>query len=108
MALPWPHSTPTLPRPVPTVPRSTPAGRTASLTAAAGRVGTAARRNPLLVRLGALATDPVTALVVMLLGLALLFVFPMVGLPFVALVVLPAVVYHLQSERRTNLRRPRR
>lgn len=106
MALPWPHSTPTLPRPVPAVPA--PAGRTASLTGVAERAGTAARRHPALVRLGALAASPVTALVVMLVGLALLFVLPMVGLPFVALVVLPAVVYHLQSERRSNLRRPRR
>jgi hypothetical protein len=108
MALPWPHSTPTLPRPVPAAPHPAPAGRTASLAGVVDRVGTAARRHPALVRLGALATSPVTALVVMLVGLALLFVLPMVGLPFVALVVLPTVVYHLQSERRTNLRRPRR
>ena len=108
MALPWPHSTPTLPRPVPAVPRPAPAGRTANLTGVVQGAGAAARRHPALVRLGALATNPVTALVVMLLGLALLFVMPMVGLPFVALVVLPAVIYHLQSERRTTLVRPRR
>jgi hypothetical protein len=43
----------------------------------------------------------------MLLGLALLFVLPLVGLPFVAVVVLPAVIYHLRAERRTALRRTR-
>ncbi|GAA4888234.1 hypothetical protein [Actinomycetospora straminea] len=100
MALPWPHSTPTLPRPVPA---PSPAARAAALT---DRVGTAARRHPALVRLGEIATSPLTALVVMLLGLALLFVLPTVGLPFVALVVLPAVVFHLRPERRTALRRP--
>ncbi|MFC5140986.1 hypothetical protein ACFPK1_22310 [Actinomycetospora rhizophila] len=99
MALPWPNTAPTLPRPVPAAPRPTPAG-------VAGRVGTAARRHPSLVRLGEIATNPLTALVVMLVGLALLFVLPLVGLPFVAVVVLPAVVYHLRPERRTALRRP--
>ncbi|PVZ09008.1 hypothetical protein [Actinomycetospora cinnamomea] len=107
MALPWPHSTPTLPRPVPAVSQAAPArpsGAEASLTT---RVITAARSNPTLVRLGAGATSPVTALVVMLLGLALLFVLPMVGLPFVALVVLPAVVHQLRPENRALLRRRR-
>lgn len=99
MALPWPNTAPTLPRPVPAAPRPTPTG-------VVGRVGSAARQHPRLVRLGAIATNPLTALIVMLLGLALLFVMPMVGLPFVAVVVLPAVVYHLRPERRTALRRP--
>ena len=103
MALPWPHSTPTLPRPVPAPNPAGPAARAAAFTE---RVGTAARRHHALVRLGEIATSPLTALVVMLLGLALLFVLPTVGLPFVALVVLPAVVFHLRPERRTALRRP--
>jgi hypothetical protein len=103
MALPWPHSTPTLPRPVSAVPRTAPTD-SAGL---AERVTAAARRNPALVRLGALAANPLTALVVMLIGLALLFVLPLVGLPFVAVVVLPAVIFHLRPERRTALRRPR-
>ncbi|MEJ2889091.1 hypothetical protein [Actinomycetospora aeridis] len=99
MALPWPNTAPTLPRPVPAATRPAPTGLV-------DRVGTAARRSPRLVRLGALATNPLTALIVMLLGLALLFVLPLVGLPFVAVVVLPAVIYHLRPERRTALRRP--
>jgi hypothetical protein len=103
MALPWPHSTPTLPRPVPAVPRTAPADS----TGLAERVTAAARRNPAVLRLGALAANPLTALVVMLIGLALLFVLPLVGLPFVAVVVLPAVIFHLRPERRTALRRPR-
>jgi hypothetical protein len=103
MALPWPHSTPTLPRPLSAVTRTAPAD-SAGL---AERVTAAARRSPALVRLGAIAAHPLTALVVMLIGLALLFVLPLVGLPFVAVVVLPAVVFHLRPERRTALRRPR-
>lgn len=103
MALPWPHSTPTLPRPVSSVPRTV-AAYSAGL---AERVIAAARVNPAVVRLGTIAADPLTALVVMLIGLALLFVLPLVGLPFVAVVVLPAVVFHLRPERRTALRRPR-
>jgi hypothetical protein len=106
MALPWPHSTPTLPRPVSAVPRTAPA-RPADAAGFAERLTTAARRQPALVRLGTLATNPLTALVVMLVGLALLFVLPLVGLPFVAVVVLPAVIFHLRPERRTALRRPR-
>jgi hypothetical protein len=102
MALPWPHSTPTLPRPVP----APAAARTTGRTGAINRLGAAARRSPRLAALGAFATNPLTALVVMLVGLALLFVLPLVGLPFVAVVVLPAVVYHLRPERRTALRRP--
>jgi hypothetical protein len=102
MALPWPNTAPTLPRPVPAATRPAPAGSAGLVD----RVGTAARRSPRLARLGALATHPLTALVVMLLGLALLFVLPLVGLPFVAVVVLPAVIYHLRPERRTALRRP--
>jgi hypothetical protein len=110
MALPWPHSTPTLPRPVaaparPGTPAPTRLARRGAALAA--RLGAAARRQPLLVRLGAVATAPLTALIVMLVGLALLFALPPVGLPFVAVVVLPAVVYHLRAERRTALRRPR-
>lgn len=94
MALPWPHGTPTLPRSVGAVTPVATASRTATAT-----------RPPLVARAVALVTAPTTALVVMLVGLALLFVLPLVGLPFVALVVLPAVVYHLRAERRTALRR---
>jgi hypothetical protein len=99
MALPWPHGTPTLPRPV----------RAVSATAAptAERERTTGSRPALLTRIEAVVTAPTTALVVMLLGLALLFVLPLVGLPFVAVVVLPAVIYHLGAERRTALRRTR-
>ncbi|HEY2221663.1 hypothetical protein [Actinomycetospora sp.] len=61
-----------------------------------------------LVRARHLATSPVTALVVMALGLLGLFVLPMVGLPFVALVVLPVVVYQLRAEQRRALRLGRR
>ncbi|CAA9251013.1 MAG: hypothetical protein AVDCRST_MAG54-1983 [uncultured Actinomycetospora sp.] len=104
MALPWPHSTPTLPRPVSAVPRT---ARPAGSAGLAERVTTAARRHPALARVRALATNPLTALVVMLTGLALLFVLPLVGLPFVAVLVLPAVIFHLRPERRTALRRPR-
>jgi hypothetical protein len=106
MALPWPHSTPTLPRPVAAVPQAAPTSTASTAALLVARVTTAARTNPTLVRLGAIATSPLTALVVMLLGLALLFVLPMLGLPFVAVVVLPTVVYHLRAERRTQLRRP--
>jgi hypothetical protein len=105
MALPWPHTTPTLPRPVPAVPHATPAP--ADAAGLVERVTAAARSHPALVRLGELAAHPLTALVVMLIGLALLFVLPLVGLPFVAVVVLPAVIYQLRPERRTALRRPR-
>lgn len=90
MALPWPHGLPTMP--VPTV-RPAPAP------------SAAARRDRLdLDRLRTIALAPVTTLVVMLLGLALLFVVPWIGLPFVALVVLPAVVFQLRAERRPYLR----
>lgn len=106
MALPWPHSAPTLPRPVPAAPHPAPAGPAARVANLADRVGRSARTRPALVRLGAVAAHPLTALVVMLLGLTLLFVLPPLGLPFVALVVLPAVVFHLRPERRTALRRP--
>jgi hypothetical protein len=68
-----------------------------------------ARQTPeALVRARHLATSPVTALVVMALGLLGLFVLPMVGLPFVALVVLPVVVYQLRAEQRRTLRLGRR
>lgn len=91
MALPWPQNTPTLPR--------------------IASVGTAERSRTTrldLTRLRAVATSPVTALVVMVLGLVGLFALPTVGLPFVALVVLPVVVHQLRAEQRQNLRRPRR
>ena len=89
MALPWPHGLPTIP--VPTV-------RTGPATPAA-------RRSRLdLERVRAIALSPIITLVAMLLGLALLFVVPLVGLPFVALVVLPGVVFQLRAERRPYLR----
>jgi hypothetical protein len=70
---------------------------------------TTARSTPeWLVRARELATSPVTALVVMLLGLVGLFALPMVGLPFVALVVLPVVIYQLRAEQRRHLRLGRR
>ncbi len=97
MALPWPHGTPTLPRPV----------RAVAPTATSTADRTTATRSALVARVEAVATAPMTALVVMLVGLALLFVLPPVGLPFVALVVLPAVIYQLRAERRTALRRSR-
>lgn len=103
MAMPWPNSAPTLPRSVPAV--SSADARTTSGTAA--RLRAAAVSSRLVTRAIALAAAPVTALLVMFVGLALLFVLPPVGLPFVAVVVLPAVVYHLRAERRTALRRPR-
>ena len=108
MALPWPHSTPTLTRPVSAVPHPAAARSSAPATGLVERITTTARRHPALVRLGEIATHPLTALVVMLIGLALLFVLPLVGLPFVAVVVLPAVIFHLRPERRTALRRPLR
>lgn len=104
MALPWPNSAPTLPRPVPAAPGPA-SSRPAGVAGLVSRTADAARRNPRLVQLHDLAVSPVTALVVMLVGLALLFVLPLVGLPFVAVVVLPAVIYHLQPEHRTALRR---
>lgn len=92
MALPWPHNTPTLPR-----------------IALSERPSSAPVTVPaLLERAREIASSPVTALVVMVLGLAALFVLPMVGLPFVALVVLPVVVHQLRAEQRHNLRRARR
>ncbi|MFC5062272.1 hypothetical protein [Actinomycetospora atypica] len=92
MALPWPQNTPTLPR-----------------IALSERSSWASTTVPALVgRARELATSPVTALVVMVLGLTGLFVLPMVGLPFVALVVLPVVVYQLRAEQRHQLRRARR
>ncbi|WP_433798261.1 hypothetical protein [Actinomycetospora sp. CA-084318] len=91
MALPWPQNAPTLPRFAPVSTTET----------------TRAHRLDL-ARLRAVATSPVTALVVMVLGLAGLFVVPTIGLPFVALVVLPVVVHQLRAEQRANLRRSRR
>ncbi|MDT7745062.1 MAG: hypothetical protein QOE59_4140 [Actinomycetota bacterium] len=96
MALPWPHNTPTLPR-------------VALTDLRADHPATTARTTPeWLVRAREIATSPVTALVVMLLGLLGLFVLPMVGLPFVALVVLPIVIYQLRAEQRHQLRVGRR
>lgn len=92
MALPWPQNTPTLPR-------FAPVGSTAEPTRAV-------RLD--LARLRDVATSPVTALVVMVLGLVGLFAVPMIGLPFVALVVLPVVVHQLRAEQRANLLRSRR
>jgi hypothetical protein len=105
-----------VPRPAPTPPserterldRIDGTDRSSARTGLADRAVALARRHPRLAQLGVLATNPLTALVVMLVGLALLFVLPLVGLPFVAVVVLPAVVYHLRPERRTALRRPLR
>lgn len=94
MALPWPQNAPTLPRFAP-------------VNTTAGTANTRASRIDL-ARLRAVATSPVTALVVMVLGLAGLFVVPTIGLPFVALVVLPVVVHQLRAEQRVNLRRSRR
>ncbi len=94
MALPY--DTPTLPRVALSDLRADHPARTARPTPAA------------LVRAREVATSPVTALVVMLLGLVGLFVLPMVGLPFVALVVLPIVIYQLRAEQRRNLRLGRR
>jgi hypothetical protein len=97
MALPLPHDTSrTLPRFAPVLPRLTPTVREDVV-----RTGP----SPVLLRARALAISPTTALVIMLLGLGLLFALPVVGLPFVALVVLPAVVYHLRTEHRVRLRK---
>lgn len=89
MALPWPHGTPTLT--IPTV-RPTP------------RVSQERTARPELARWRDLALSPTTALVAMVLGLVLLFAAPLIGLPFVALIVLPAVVFHLRAENRPHLR----
>jgi hypothetical protein len=96
MALPWPHNTPTLPR-----------VGLADLRAD-HPTATTHPAPAWLVRARKVATSPVTALVVMLLGLLGLFVLPMVGLPFVALVVLPTVIYQLRAEQRHQLRLGRR
>lgn len=92
MALPWPQNTPTLPR----------------IAAVGSTTERSAATRIDLSRVRAVATSPVTALVVMVLGLVGLFAVPMVGLPFVALVVLPVVVHQLRAEQRANLRRTRR
>ena len=89
MALPWPHGLPTMPVPTVRVAPAAPATR---------------RTRPELERLRAIALAPVTTLVAMLAGLVLLFAVPLVGLPFVALVVLPAVIFQLRAERRPYLR----
>lgn len=102
MALPWPPGAPTIPRLPGIVPFL--ADRSGDDVTDRPR----SERSPAVAQLLAALTSPVTALVVMLLGLALLFVLPLVGLPFVALVVLPAVIYQLGAERRIALRRRRR
>ncbi len=93
MALPY--NTPTLPR-------------IALADLRADQPSTAASTPAWLVRTREVVISPVTALVVMLLGLIGLFVLPMVGLPFVALVVLPVVIYQLRAEQRRTLRLGRR
>ena len=93
MAVSWPLT--------PTV-SPTPAPSTADRTSAARPLAEPAAQAA--ARLREIALSPVTGLVAMFLGLALLFGLPMVGLPFVAVVVLPAVIYHLQSERRPRYR----
>lgn len=100
MALPWPHGLPTLPRP--TLPR--PASAVRPTVRPVPVPATSRSHSSLAARLRTLAVAPVTTLVAMLVGLALLFAVPLVGLPFVGLVVLPAVVFHLRAERRTQLR----
>ena len=97
MALPWPISAPTLPRSV-----AAPGRSDTARSARAGADRSSASRG-----LVHLATSPATALVALLVGLGLLFVVPLVGLPFVALVVLPATVYHLRADRRPRYRRGR-
>lgn len=92
MALPWPHGIPTLPR---TLPAARPAARATPLTRS---------RSSWTTRAMDLALAPGAALAAMLIGLLLLFVAPMVGLPFVALIVLPVVIYHLRAEQRVHLR----
>lgn len=103
MALPWPTGSSTLPRPVPAASGGAVADMPSTTAPSAARglshLVTLAREA---------ALSPVTALLAMVLGLAMLFVLPLVGLPFVALVVLPVAVYHLQVERRPRFRRGRR
>ena len=85
MAVSWPFAT-TMPRP-----HTSDAASTRTTDRALGDT---------VARVREVVLSPVTALVAMFVGLALLFVLPLVGLPFVALVVLPATVYHLQTDRR--------
>ena len=103
MALPWPSGMPLLPRQAAasSADASVPADAPAPGDAAAGLRHLAARSREL-------AVNPTTALVAMLLGLALLFVLPLVGLPFLAVVVLPLVIFHLRVERRPRLGSARR
>ena len=104
MALPWPSGMPLLPRQ-----GATASSADASTSADAAAPGDAAAGlRHLVARSRELAVNPTTALVAMLLGLALLFVMPLVGLPFLAVVVLPLVIFHLRVERRPRLGSARR
>ncbi|MCD2196542.1 hypothetical protein LQ327_24510 [Actinomycetospora endophytica] len=95
-----------LPYNAPTLPRIALADLRADRLSA---TGTTARPTPeVLVRARHIATSPVTALVVMALGLLGLFALPVVGLLFVAVVVLPVVIYQLRAEQRRTLRLGRR
>lgn len=111
MALPWPHGTPTLPRPlsVSPTPASPPAPSVRTRRDLRPRylahlLAARTRALPGAARVRSMVAEPVTALVAMLAGLVLLFALPLVGLPLVALVVLPLVIFHLRAERRANLR----
>lgn len=92
MALPWPSGMPLLSRPATTATTDGDGDPVAGLRHLARRTRE-------------VALNPTTALVAMLLGLVLLFALPLVGLPFLAVVVLPAVIYHLRAERRPRLAR---
>lgn len=100
MALPWPSGTPLLARSTSVAPSPPAADRTRDT---AGRVATG-----LVTKVRDAVLSPTAALVLMLLGLALLFVLPLVGLPYLAVVVLPAVIYHLRAERRPRIPSARR
>ena len=105
MALPWPSGMPLLPRPASSTSPST-ASSSAHDDTTPGNASAGLRH--LAVRAREIAVNPTSALVAMLLGLALLFVVPLVGLPFLAVVVLPAVIFHLREERRPRLGSARR
>lgn len=102
MAASWPL-TPS----VRSAPTPTGSGRSSTVGAlrasATEHVNAAVRTSPALARAVEIARSPVTALVVIVLGLVLLFAMPLLGLPFLALVVLPAVVHHLRAEHRPHL-----
>ena len=102
MALPWPSGTPLFAR----SPGSAPTAGPVASAPAAERGATDAPGLPTQVH--DVAVNPMTALVAMLLGLVLLFAVPLVGLPFLAVVVLPLVIYHLRAERQSQLHSARR